>query len=433
MKRIINYTKYLVLPLFIFLIGCSFENQVLVSIDGNAYTIADFKDYYQFAPTEDSVQRLAKIDEFINRMCVVKEAEGRGYEDDPVVQAAFETHQKEIIYRAYYEANVIDKIKISDAELEDAYNDVVDQYHLAQIVIAEESLAFYLEKELKRGVPFDSLLKFSLDTLTENGDIGSFSVMSLPPEILGNIKDKKAGEVTDAIKFGDYYYILKVIEHKKSDTPKFEEVKENIKNNIMRNKVMEMSEKFVQDVLDKAEVEYNQEGLDALIKPDSLITQADLNKWVVKKYDTAYVYVKTIRNAVLNQYRQSFIDPQRLIERVLIPDLIYDAAIQERFDKKVEIKRRLRNSMASLVYRKFYSDEVLDKVTVDSAEVENYYKAHKDEYKDKELKDVFHLLKTEVRSAKIESLRNDLYNNLRAKYKPNVKKIVLTKLLKEEK
>ena len=82
-----------------------------------------------------------------------------------------------------------------------------------------------------------------------------------------------------------------------------------------------------------------------------------MNKWVVKKYDTSYVRVRTIRQAVLYQYRQSLIEPKTLIERVLIPDIIYDRAEREHFDKKVKIKRRLSDALSLLLYQKFYSKQ----------------------------------------------------------------------------
>ena len=74
MKKIIDYTKYLILPLLVVVVGCSFENQVLLTIDSDKYTIADFRENFPFAPTDDSLKRLEKIDEFINQKLVVKEA-----------------------------------------------------------------------------------------------------------------------------------------------------------------------------------------------------------------------------------------------------------------------------------------------------------------------------------------------------------------------
>ena len=425
--------QHIILAFFVVLVSCAPQNAVLITIDNNRYSVADFKELYQFSPKEDSSKKMAKIGEFINHMLVVTEAQALGYEKDAVVLSAYDTHRKDMIGRSYYEAKVIKKIKISDADVRKIYNQLVDQYHLAQIVVAQESLAQYVGKALKNRVPFDSLLHFSLDTLSKNGDIGSFPVISLPREAFEALKKTKVGHVTDLIKIGDYYYFLKVIEHKTAEVPKFNDVKENISTNLMREKAMEKGNAFTQELLKEAKVEYNQQGLDALTKPDSLMTEADLNTWIVKKYDTAFVYVRAIRNAVQYQYQRSFIEPKQLIDRVLIPDLVYDEAIKSHFDKTPDMKKKLQNALSSLTYQKLYSDAVTSEAMVDSSTIAKYYKEHKNEYKDKEFSEVYTIIMAKLRDAKIDSLNHDLFSNLRKKYNPIINETTLAKLLKEEK
>jgi hypothetical protein len=432
MKITTTFILLLCTALLVVFAGCAFENQTLVSIDGESFTVADFNDRYEFTPTDDSLQRVEKVREFIDQMLMVHEGLKRGYENDPVVQTAFEAHKKELIYRGYYEAKVIDKVKVSESEIRAMYNEVIDKYHLAQVVVDNDSLAQYIQTKINKGVPFESLLVFSLDTLTENGDIGEFSVISLPPEILAALRKKKDGETTDMITFGNYYYFLKIVKHYTADEPKFEDVKELISNNIRREKIGEAHEKFVDKLLEDAKVEYNDAGLQALTKPDSLITEDDLNLWVVKKYDTSYVLVRTIRDAVLHQYKQSFIPPEQLIERVLVPDLIYDQALKEHFEMNRKLKRQLDKALATLVYQKVYNEMVHEQVTVDSMEVVDYFEKRKDAYEGKQLGDVYSVVRAHLRSEKIDALKKVAADQLREKYPPKVNETVLVRLLKEE-
>lgn len=433
MKKVIKYHILLIMPLVAAILSCSFENQTLVTIDGEKYTVADFKGTHEFLTTEDSLQRVKKTDDFINQMLIIKEAQARGYDQDQIVQVAYETHKKEIISRGYYEANVVNKVKVSNSQLRKAYAKIVDQYHIAQIVVADESLALFIEQELKKDVPFESLLHLSLDTITENGDIGVFSAMSLPPEMMDQFRKIQIGKTTKAIKFGEFYYLLKILEHTKADSPTFEEIRNELETNLKREKIMEQGEKFIQTLIEDAEIEYNDEGLKALLKPDSLITEADLNMRVITKYDTSFVLVKSIRDAVMYQYRQSFIDPKTLIERVLIPDLIYEKALKVRFDKNIEIKRKLKNAVGLLTYQKFYSDEVLEKASVDSMEVVNYCNEHVDEFNEQKLNEVFFKIRGQLRNTKIDRIRKDIYEQLRNKYEVVVNESVFEKLLEEAK
>jgi hypothetical protein len=305
-------------------------------------------------------------------------------------------------------------------------------YHLAQIVCDNESLAVYVDAQLKQGVPFDSLLKYSLDTLTEGGDIGQFSADQLPLEILDPISEIREGETTGPILFGDFYYILKVVEHAQADEPAFAEVKEYLENDLKRQQAMEIAEEFVQMILNDAKIEYNPEGLEALIKPESLLTEEDLDLWVVQKYDTAKVRVSVLRNAVYYQYSQSGIDPKRLIDRALVPDLIYDRAIATYYDQSSEVKERLKTALDMLMYQKYYSDNVLEKAVVDSMEIVGYFQDHRGDYPDKSLEQVYSLINSTLREQRVTVLRTDLAQQLREQYQPVINEETMKKLLKEE-
>ncbi len=425
------YAFYTLILLIGILAGCSYE-QTLVTIGEDQYTVADFKETFTFVPTDDSVQRLNKIEEYINQMCCVAEAKARNYEDDPIILSALETHRKSIVYNGYYQTKVVDAITVTDAEVKERYEKIIDQVHLAQIVVEQESLAQFIQAELRKGVPFESLHHFSLDTVSEMGDIGFHSILSLPEDIMAEIERVEFNGTTDAIKLGGYYYFLDVIERKKSDTPEYDKIKEHIRDAFKREKIKAAAEEFITDLMEWAKVEYNQIGLDLLLKPDSLLTEPELNTWVVKKYDTAYVRVAAINEAIQYQYRQSFIDPKQLIERVLIPDLIYDKAVLEKYDQSQDMKRKLENAFTSLLYQKFYSDEVLSTVTVDSAEVISYFERHPGEYKNKKLEDIFRLVESKVRTNKINVLRRELFSSMREKYQPVINEEAVARLLKEE-
>ncbi|KPK64055.1 hypothetical protein AMJ83_04370 [candidate division WOR_3 bacterium SM23_42] len=428
-----QYLKYFLVPLFLLIVSCSFEGRTLVTINGEDYSVADFRDRFQFVPTDDSAKRSEKFDEFVNQMLVIEEAKNLGYEDDPVVRAAFETNRRDVIWRTYYNNVIKKRVKVRDSEVRDIYDKVVEQYHLAQIVVAEESLANHLSRELKKGASFEELMVFSLDTLSENGDIGTFSVISIPPEIMDELQMVKEGGVTEPVRFGEYYLIFKVVEHSIAEQPKYEDIKENIRQNLSQERAREEAEKYYNKVRERARVEYNPEGLEILIKPESLITDEDLNTWVVKKYDTSYVYVRTVINAVQYMRSGTMIDPQLLIDKELLPDLVYDEAIKNYHDKRPATKRQLDKTYSSLLYQKYYSDEVVERAVVDSVEVAEYYNTHRDEFKDKSLSEAFSLAKAHVREAKIDGLRSSLFKMLREKYKPEVNEKVLAQLLKEEK
>ncbi len=425
--------KYFLVPLLLFVVNCSLENRTLLSIGETKYSVADFQERFNFTPNDDSAMKQQKIDDFVNQMLVVAEAKAMGYENDPVVRTAYEANERDVIWRSYYNDVVVSKIKVRDSEVRDLYNKIVEQYHLAQIVVAEESLANRLKIDIQRGASFEDLLPYSLDTISENGDIGTFSVISIPTEIMSSLRKVKEGGITEPIKFGEYYMVFKVLEHSIAERPEYEEVKENIRNNLWQEKARAEGEKYYNKILEKAKVEYNPEGLEILMKPDSLITEDDLNTWVVKKYDTSYVYVRTVLTAVQYLRSNARVDPKYLIDQELIPDIVYDEAIRNYHHKHPSTKRKLRDKHTLLIYQKFYSDNVTEKAVIDSAEVVEYYNSHRDEFKDKNLSQVFSVAKARLRDERVRSLRTDLYAGLHEKYDPVVDPAVVAQLLKEEK
>lgn len=425
--------KYLLIPLLLLVVSCSIENRRLLTIGETKYSVADFQERFKFTANDDSTMKQQKIDDFVNQMLVAEEAKAQGYEDDPVVRTAYEASERDVIWRSYYNDVILNKIKVRDSEVREMYDKIVEQYHLAQIVVAEESLANRLKIDIQRGAQFEDLLPYSLDTISENGDIGTFSVISIPPEIMSSLRKVKDGGITAPIKFGEYYMIFKVLEHSIAERPEYEEVKENIRNNLWQERARSEGEKYYNKILEKARVEYNPEGLDILMKPDSLITEDDLNTWVVKKYDTAYVYVRTVLGAVQYLRSNARVDPKYLIDQELIPDIVYDEAIRNYHHKRPSTKRTLRDRYALLLYQKFYSDNVTEKAVVDSAEVVKYYNEHRDEFKDKNLSQAFSVAKARLRDERVKSLRSELFAMLHEKYDPVVDQAVVAQLLKEEK
>lgn len=424
--------KYLLIPLFLFIVSCSFESKTLLTINNSKYTVADLEERFKFAVTDDSVKRMEKVDDFIDQMLAVEEAKLLGYEEDPVVRTAYETNEKEVIWRSYYNDAVLGKVKVRDSEVRELYGKLVEQYHLAQIVVAEESLANYVYAEFKKGTSFEALLVYSLDTMSNDGDIGTFSVISIPPEIMDVLKSVKVGGVTKPVKFGEYYILFRVVEHSIADQPAYDEVEANVRQNLWQEKARAEGERYYNKIREKARVEYNPEGLDILVKPESLVTEDDLDTWVVKKYDSDYVYVRSVINAVRYLRAGRNIDPQYLIDQELIPDLIYDEALRNHHDKLTTTKRKLRNTMATLLYQKYYSDKVVEKAQVDSLEAVEYYRSHRDEFEGKNFDQAFSIAQARLRDAKVDSLRSNLFKTLREKHKPEVNEAVLAQFLKEE-
>ena len=93
----------------------------------------------------------------------------------------------------------------------------------------------------------------------------------------------------------------------------------------------------------------------------------------------------------------------------------------------------MKKALATLLYQKYYSDAVIEKVNIDSAMVKAYYLSHPEDYKDKKLNDVYTLIVSKIRSDIVDTLRNNLFAELRNKYNPILNEELLKSILKENK
>src|SRR4030042_8653 len=183
MKNLNIYTKLIIFSFLVAITRCSQKDAVLLEVDGSNYPGDDLKERITFSPADDSVKRANWFNEFVDIMLVVEAGKAHGYESDSVVLLSLENHKKEVIARNYYQNKIAKQVKTSEIEIRQQYEKMIDQYHLAQNVVASESLAQFLEQQLNRGVAFDSLLGYSLDTITTDGDIGEFHALMLPEGI----------------------------------------------------------------------------------------------------------------------------------------------------------------------------------------------------------------------------------------------------------
>ena len=81
MKHLKYSLPAFLMTVIIIIIGCA-KKEVLLTIGDEKYTVQDFKNRMSFAPTEDSLKRMQKVNDFINEMLVIHEARAQNYENE---------------------------------------------------------------------------------------------------------------------------------------------------------------------------------------------------------------------------------------------------------------------------------------------------------------------------------------------------------------
>lgn len=128
---------------------------------------------------------------------------------------------------------------------------------------------------------------------------------------------------------------------------------------------------------------------------DKKIKVADLNR-IVGYYDPE-------RQAYLKN------DPQKmatLLKRMIQTRVISDIAKKNGFDKRPDIKERLELFTGDLLATEYIKSEIISKVNVTEDEMDQYYKAHQDEFRSPEMVRARHILIKVDRTASEDDKKN---------------------------
>ena len=136
---------------------------------------------------------------------------------------------------------VENKVQITDEQIATYYEANKAQYvtkgesQLAHIQVANEAEAKAIEQQLKSGTDFATLAKEkSLDKLsaTKGGDLGWVKAGTFPAEFEKAANALQVGQVSQPVKMGNEYHIIKVLDRKPETALPLEKVKENIVNTL---------------------------------------------------------------------------------------------------------------------------------------------------------------------------------------------------------
>lgn len=165
------------------------------------------------------------------------------------LQAFYDKHKTQLVmpeqfvveYVTLSPKQVENKVQVTDDQIATYYEANKAQYvtkgesQLAHIQVANEAEAKAIEQQLKSGADFVTLAKEkSLDKLsaTKGGDLGWAKAGTFPAEFEKAANALQIGQVSQPVKMGNEYHIIKVLDRKPETALPLEKVKENIVNTL---------------------------------------------------------------------------------------------------------------------------------------------------------------------------------------------------------
>jgi len=119
-------------------------------------------------------------------------------------------------------------------------------------------LAFEIAKQAKEGEDFGELAKrYSKDTLSaeRGGDLGYFKKGDLVESLEDTIRDTPVGRIVGPIKSPEGYHVIKVLDRRDSGHNSIDDVREEIRQTIYRQKAEKALKEWIEDVKKTAYIE----------------------------------------------------------------------------------------------------------------------------------------------------------------------------------
>ncbi|AWB09832.1 peptidyl-prolyl cis-trans isomerase C [Thermodesulfobium acidiphilum] len=154
-------------------------------------------------------------------------------------------------------------VTISEAEVKAYYEEhkkefvQPEQIHLRHILVKTEQEANYIYEQLKQGKDFATLAKeYSIDTPTKDkgGDLGWISKASLVPDLAKAADELKDNEFSKPIKSPFGYHIIEKLGTRPSKELSFDEVKNTLTAQLLRNKQAQSLEKWFKEKKEQSKI-----------------------------------------------------------------------------------------------------------------------------------------------------------------------------------
>jgi len=247
------------------------NNKVLATVGGREVTEQDFNLLLNSLDPQRAMQfkseegRNQLLQELISQELFYLDAVKSGLDQDEVyVQEA--KRMQDNILKQFAIHNVLKDIKVTEGDLLDYYNGHQDMFKQSEsvkashILVDDEAKAEEIAKEIKDGLSFEEAAKkySSCPSNANGGDLGHFTKGRMVPEFEAAAFDMKVGEVSAPVKTQFGYHIIKVVDKKEASIQPFDEVKNQLSQQLMAMKQQETYLNRVDELKKEYEVKINE-------------------------------------------------------------------------------------------------------------------------------------------------------------------------------
>ncbi|EJF88181.1 peptidylprolyl isomerase [Bartonella melophagi] len=249
-------------------------SHVMAIINGKSITAGELDELAleinpNLARLSDEQRRITVLKAYLDMQALAKAAIERGIDKTEVYDKRMAIMRDNVLQRLYFKQMVVDKIQ--DADLQALYDKEVaalpkeDEVKARHILVKTKEAAEAIVKRLKKGESFEEIAKKdSTDgSASVGGDLGYFSYGQMVKPFEDAAFSLKVGEYTKKpveSPFG--WHIIKVEDRRPKQPPAFDDVKEVLRTQIMKDRYHAL----ITDLRNKVDVKYPDSNIAKLMQ-----------------------------------------------------------------------------------------------------------------------------------------------------------------------
>lgn len=247
------------------------ENKILATVNGKAITENDLKiamtrfpqENQAFFATEQGKAQL--LEQLISFELVCKYAEEENLSETEEYKTQLELLKKDLLIQAGVK-KILDTVTVSEEEVKAFYDNNPNMFkgeasvRAKHILVDTEEKAKEIKAAIDGGLSFEDAAKenSSCPSGAQGGDLGFFTRGRMVPEFEEAAFTLAVGEVSEPVKTQFGYHLIKVEEKTPESIKGFEEVKDQLKINLLGQKQNETYMNFINQLKQEQDVKISE-------------------------------------------------------------------------------------------------------------------------------------------------------------------------------
>ncbi len=363
----------------------SFNKDTVAIVDDELVTRKDVEYSLQIEHRREDLSSANKINisayikKIIDEKLIIQEAKRMGMDNSPALKRKVQDFLvRESVVRLYNE-EIIQKVSVTEEEIQEKYKKDYELFNFLVIEVDSVEDAEKAHEKLREGNEFGKLAgEYSTHSSSKDG-----GEVTIARKDLGFLEKPAIelgfGELSDVIKGGHKFYIIKVLGREDADETIAGNIHDGLKGRINARKIKERSAEYLKQLRDEAGLKIDRDLLAAI---DQEVWDKDRKEWLVDERPLAEMKDTVLTAgefvAKLPAKKSKLIEMH--LDNWINLKAVDIGALKKRYDVNTDLKDTLDRYKSKLIIKAFNGQVLMPMIKMSEKNLDDYYAEHKDDF-----------------------------------------------------